>query len=218
MAGSAPGILEDYAHVAEGLLALGAVTGDPAWSDAAGDLLETVLARFAADDGGLRDTADDETDAVVGRIRVLQDPADGPTPSGQSAAAAALLTFSSLTGSLRHREAADGALRGPLLLAERFPRAAGAALAVVEALLDGPREVAVVGPPDDPATRALHAVALRSTAPGLVVAVGAPGADDPPLLRDRSLVGGVPAAYVCRGFVCDLPTTDAAGLARQLGR
>ena len=129
VAGSAPGVLEDYAHVADGLLTLSAVTGDPAWFDAAGDLLETVLVHFAAADGGLRDTADDETDAVVGRIRVLQDPADGPTPSGQSAAAGALLTYAALTGSLRHREAAERALRGPLGIATRFPRAAGAALA-----------------------------------------------------------------------------------------
>ncbi|WP_456788197.1 thioredoxin domain-containing protein [Cellulomonas sp. P5_C5] len=218
VAGSAPGILEDYAHVADGFLTLGATTGDPAWSAAAGDLLETVLVHFAAADGGLRDTADDETDAVVGRIRVLQDPADGPTPAGQSAAANALLTYAALTGSARHREAAERALRGPLGIAARFPRAAGAALTVLEALLDGPREVAVVGPDGDPARSALHLAALRSVAPGLVVAVGEPGADAPPLLHDRPLVSGVAAAYVCRGFVCALPTTSAEELARQLGR
>ncbi|MBO3083748.1 thioredoxin domain-containing protein [Cellulomonas fengjieae] len=214
--GAAPAVLEDYAHVADGLLALSAVTGDPAWFAAAGDLLETVLLHFAAQDGGLRDTADDETDAIIGRIRVLQDAADGPTPSGQSAAAAALLAYASLTGSLRHREAAERALRGPLQLAARFPTAAGAALAVVEAILDGPREVAVVGRRDDPATHALHRVALRSTAPGLVVALGEPGAESPPLLRDRPLVGGAPAAYVCRGFVCELPTTSPQDLATSL--
>ena len=161
LAGDAPAVLEDYAHVADGLLTLGSVTGDPEWFRAAGDLLETVLVHFAAADGGLRDTADDETDAVLSRIRTLQDPADGPTPSGQSAAAGALLTYSALTGSLRHREAAERALAGPLRLAGRFPRAAGAALAVVEALLDGPREVAVVGP----ARRPGDADAARGRAP-----------------------------------------------------
>jgi uncharacterized protein YyaL (SSP411 family) len=218
VAGGAPGVLEDYAHLADGLLTLGAVTGDASWSGAAGDLLETVLVHFAAPDGGLRDTADDQTDAILGRIRVLQDPADGPTPSGQAAAAGALLAYAALTGSLRHREAAERALRGPLQLAAHFPTATGAALAVVEAVLDGPREVAVVGRVDDPATRALHRAALRSTAPGLVVAVGEPGSDEPALLRDRPLVDGVPAAYVCRGFVCALPTTSPQELARELAR
>ncbi|WP_315097287.1 thioredoxin domain-containing protein [uncultured Cellulomonas sp.] len=214
--GTAAGVLEDYAHVADGLLTLFAVTGAAEWFRTAEGLLETVLVHFGAPDGGLRDTADDETDPVLARVRLLQDPADGPTPSGQAAAAGALLTYSALTGSVRHREAAERALHGPLQLAGRFPRAAGAALAVAEALLDGPREVAVVGPGGDRATQELHRVALRSTAPGLVVALGEPGAGGVPLLRDRPLVGGRATAYVCRGFVCDLPTTSADGLARQL--
>ncbi|WP_456817556.1 thioredoxin domain-containing protein [Cellulomonas sp. URHB0016] len=220
VAGPAPGVLEDYGNVAEGLLALAAVTGDHRWSTVAGDLLDTVLTHFAADDGGLEDTADDETDAVVARVGRPRDAADGPTPSGQAAAGGALLTYSALTGSARHREAAEGALRGPLAIAARYPRAAGAALAVVEALVDGPREVAVVGPDHDQRTDALHGVALRSAAPGLVVARGEPGGAGhrPPLLRDRPLVDGAPAAYVCRGFVCDRPTTSPLRLAAQLSR
>ncbi len=47
---------------------------------------------------------------------------------------------------------------------------------------------------------------------------GRAGADDGlPLLEHRPLVDGVAAAYVCRGFVCERPTTDAAELARSLG-
>lgn len=216
--GDAPGVLEDYGNLAEGLLALAAVTGDARWFEVAGRLLDTVLRHFAAPAGGFHDTAQDESDAVVARIGRPQDPADGPTPSGQSSAAGALLTYAALTGSLRHREAALSALRGPLSLATRYPRAAGSALGVVEAVLDGPREAAVVGPRDDPRTVALHHRALASTAPGLVVAVGDPGGlgGGPPLLHDRPLVGGVPAAYVCRGFVCDRPTTHPEDLARLL--
>jgi uncharacterized protein YyaL (SSP411 family) len=45
---------------------------------------------------------------------------------------------------------------------------------------------------------------------------GEPDAAGIPLLADRPLVDGRSAAYVCRGFVCDLPTTDPAELRRQL--
>jgi uncharacterized protein YyaL (SSP411 family) len=76
----------------------------------------------------------------------------------------------------------------------------------------------VVGPADDPATAGLHHTALLGTAPGAVVAVGpSDGGDGAPLLAGRTLVGGRPAAYVCRGFVCDAPVTDVGALAERLG-
>lgn len=227
VAGAAAGVLEDYADVAEGLLALASATGEGAWVRTAGTLLDTVLDHFADGSGGFHDTHDDETDPVLARLRRPRDVGDGPTPAGQAAAAGALLTYAALTGSARHREAAEHALAEPLLVAARYPRAAGWAAAVAEAVLDGPREVAVVGPPDDPATDALRLTAARATAPGLVLAVGRPDAsggpdgddgDVVPLLRGRTAVGGLPTAYVCRGFVCDRPTTDPAELAAQLTR
>jgi uncharacterized protein YyaL (SSP411 family) len=102
-------------------------------------------------------------------------------------------------------------------LGPRVPRFIGWGLAVAEAFLDGPREVAVVGPAlDDPATRNLHRTALLGTAPGAVVATGTPGSDELPLLVDRILVDDEPTAYVCRHFTCDAPTTDPERLRRAL--
>jgi uncharacterized protein YyaL (SSP411 family) len=37
------------------------------------------------------------------------------------------------------------------------------------------------------------------------------------LLRDRPAVNGRATAYVCRGFVCQRPTTDLAELALSVG-
>ena len=74
---------------------------------------------------------------------------------------------------------------------------------------------AVVGPVDDPRTAELLGVARRSTAPGAVVVRGDEGSDHP-LLAGRPLVGGSPAAYVCRRFVCDAPTTSPEELAAAL--
>jgi uncharacterized protein YyaL (SSP411 family) len=47
---------------------------------------------------------------------------------------------------------------------------------------------------------------------------GEPDAPGHPLLAQRPLVGGGPAAYVCRGFVCDAPVTDVAALTAALAR
>ncbi|MDT7708419.1 MAG: uncharacterized protein QOG20_4026, partial [Pseudonocardiales bacterium] len=57
----------------------------------------------------------------------------------------------------------------------------------------------------------------RRIAPGgTVVVPGEPDAPGVPLLADRPLVGGLPAAYVCRGFVCDRPVTTPEELTANL--
>ncbi|MET7915508.1 thioredoxin domain-containing protein [Streptomyces avermitilis] len=211
--GAHAGVLEDYADVAEGFLALASVTGEGVWLEFAGFLLDHVLAQFTdPESGALYDTAADAEKL----IRRPQDPTDNATPSGWSAAAGALLSYAAHTGAETHRTAAERALGVVKALGPRAPRFVGWGLAVAEALLDGPREVAVVGPADDPATRTLHRTALLGTAPGAVVAVGTPGSDEFPLLADRPLVGGEPAAYVCRNFTCDAPITDADRLRTAL--
>ena len=207
------GVLEDYACVAGGFLALLSATGDASWLEAAGRLLDTALAEFAADDGGFFDTAAD-AETLVTRPR---DPSDNASPSGQSALVHALLGYAAVTGSGRHRDAAEAALRSVRTLAERVPRFAGWSLAAAEAALAGPLEVAVVGATGDPDRAALEQVAREASSPGLLVLAGEPddataGAARIPLLAGRGLVGGRAAAYVCRGMVCDRPVTTAAEL------
>ncbi len=188
-AGAHAGVLEDYGDVAEGFLALASVTGEGVWLEFAGFLLDHVLAQFTdPESGALYDTAADAEKL----IRRPQDPTDNATPSGWSAAAGALLSYAAHTGAEPHRTAAERALGVVKALGPRAPRFVGWGLAVAEALLDGPREVSVVGPADDPATGTLHRTALLGTAPGAVVAVGTPGSDEFPLLADRPLVGEGP--------------------------
>ncbi|MFJ3620354.1 thioredoxin domain-containing protein [Streptomyces iakyrus] len=209
-AGANAGVLEDYADVAEGFLALASVTGEGVWLEFAGFLVDHILARFTdPESGSLYDTAAD----AERLIRRPQDPTDNAAPSGWSAAAGALLGYAAHTGSEPHRTAAEKALGVVKALGPRVPRFIGWGLAVAEAVLDGPREVAVVGPSlGDEGTRSLHRTALLGTAPGAVVAVGVPESEEFPLLSGRPLVGGEPAAYVCRNFTCDAPTTEVERL------
>jgi uncharacterized protein YyaL (SSP411 family) len=207
--GDNAGVLEDYGDVAEGFLTLAAVTGEGVWLEFAGFLLDIVLQHFTGEGGQLYDTADDAEQL----IRRPQDPTDSATPAGWTAAAGALLSYAAYTGSEAHRAAAEGASGVVKALGPRVPRFIGWGLAVAEALVDGPREVAVNGPVGGE----LHRTALLGRAPGAVVAVGGTGGTEFPLLADRPMVDGAPTAYVCRHFVCDAPTTDAQELARKLG-
>src|SRR5579859_289623 len=217
-AGPGAGVLEDYACLADGLLALSGMTGEARWVTLAGELLETALTRFGDGNGGFYDTADDGERLLYRPA----DPADGPSPSGTFAVAGALLSYAALTGSARHRGAALAALGvlGPI--AARFPRAAGAGLAVAEAVLAGPAEIAVVGAAGDPRTAALHHAALAMAPPGAVLALGDGAADGAgaaaiPLLEGRLRVGGSPTVYVCREFTCRTPLTDPMELREALG-
>ncbi len=210
--GDPAGVLEDYADVAEGLLALAQVVGSAEFLDAAGGLLDVVLDHFSDGHGGFFDTADD-AEALIRRPQSVTDDA---TPSGTSAVANALLTYSALTGSLRHRDAAIAALGATTVIAEQFPRAAGWGLATSAALLAGPIEVAIVG--EGPRTQALMRVARMAVSPGMVVAVGSPERPWAPLLAGRQLIDGIPAAYVCRDFVCERPVSEPDELRAILTR
>ena len=199
--GAPDGVLEDYGCVAAGFLSLLEATGDRQWLDQAGGLLEQALTRFAAEDGGFYDTAAD-AEALIARPR---DPTDNASPSGQSALVGALLSYAAVTGSGRHRDAAEAALGSVRPLAERAPRFAGWSLAAAEAAVAGPVAVAVVGPAGQERDE-LTAAARRYPGPGAVVVAGPPGLAVA-LFEGRGTVEGRPAAYVCRGMVCDRPVT-----------
>lgn len=209
--GRAAGVADDYGNLAEGLLTLHQATGEAHWLEVALDLLATADEQFSAEDGGFHDTAQDAEPLVL-RPRSASDNAE---PSGQSALAGALLTGSALTGDPQMRERADAALAASAAIAARDPRFGGWSLAVAEAAVAGPLQVAVVG--TGPEAQALARVAHSSTSPGLVTVTGSPGAPGIPLLAERPLVGGNAAAYVCRGFVCDAPVTSVEALASALG-
>jgi uncharacterized protein YyaL (SSP411 family) len=95
----------------------------------------------------------------------------------------------------------------------RAPRSAGHWLAVAEAAVRGPIQVAVACDPENsPLLRQ-----ARQSAPGGAIVVGGVK-DSSELLRDRGPVADVEAAYVCRGTVCDLPVTGTQQLDAALGR
>ncbi|WP_072688085.1 thioredoxin domain-containing protein [Rhodococcus marinonascens] len=211
--GESAGVLEDYACLATGLLGLFQATGDTEWLTRAQELLDRALIHFADDErpGSWYDTADD-AEVLVTRPR---DPVDGATPSGASCLVEALLTGAAVadTGaSGRYAAAAAASLGRVALLLQRAPRSAGHWLAVAEASVRGPIQVAVATDGDSGLLDE-----ARRLAPGGAVVVGGP-TDSSPLLADRPLIGGVSAAYVCRGFVCDRPISTIEDLADALSR
>jgi uncharacterized protein YyaL (SSP411 family) len=199
--GTPVGVLEDHGAVAGGFLSLCGATGDERWLARGLDLLDAALTHFRAPDGGFFDTPDDG-ERLVARPR---DPGDNASPSGTSATIHAMLAAYALTGDGRWRDAADEGLAGVADLARRAPRFAGWSLAAAQAVVDGAPEIAVVGP-RGAARDDLERQARRW--PGAVVAVSDGANEKVLLLAGRDAVGGEPAAYVCRGNVCDRPVVS----------
>ena len=210
------GTLEDYADLAEGLLALYETTFEERWFTIARALMDRVLERFTdADGGGFFDTGDDH-ERLITRPKDLQDNA---VPAGGSMAATVLLRLAAWTGEARYSDAAELAIGAVVPLLPRYPTAFGQWLVAATFLAADISEIAIVGDPTDPDTRSMLEEARSRWRPFTVLAAAAPEAIASPvvpLLADRPAIDGRPTAYVCRGFVCDLPVTDAAALRTRL--
>jgi len=211
---SVPAFCEDVAALAQGLLVLAEVDPDPAWPAWAAALADDAEARFADPGTGTYFATAHDAETLVSRPKDLWDNA---VPAAPSVLADVHLRLAGLSGDLDHRDLAARTLAAFAPGVARAPTGYGELLRSLERALAGPREVAVVGPSEDPATRALVGVYREAWRPGAVLAVGVPGTPPAvPLLADRPLVDGQPAAYVCRDLACDRPVTTPAHLRTAL--
>ena len=209
------GVLEDYSHLAEGLLALYEATFDERWFTLARGLADAILERFADPEGGFFDTAIDH-ETLITRPK---DPQDNAVPSGGAMAATVLLRLGALTGEGRYRDAAERAIGTVAPHMTRYPTAFAQWLVAASFAAGDPVEVAVVGDPSEASTRALLEPIWATWRPFQVMAAAPPAAATTSaidLLHDRPLIDDLPTAYVCRDFVCSLPVTTAARLIDQL--
>jgi uncharacterized protein YyaL (SSP411 family) len=204
------GHLEDHAFLVEALVSLYESSWEPEWLDAAREIADAMVARFAdTDNGGFFTTADDHPTLVTRR----KDLEDSPIPSGSSSAALGLLRLHALTGDARYEEHAQRTIRLVHEIAPRYPQAFGHLLQALAWAIGPAREVAIVG---EDGLGALLAEVHATYRPRIVVA-GGPGADPRvPLLEGREPVDGRATAYVCERFACRLPVTAPGDLARQL--
>jgi uncharacterized protein YyaL (SSP411 family) len=205
--------LEDHAALALGLLSLYGLDFQNRWLVAARRLGGQVLDRFLDPAGGFFDTPAGQAN-LIARPKSSQ---DSPSPSGGSMAASLMLQLYALTGEDTYREAADAAL-GPMVSPTRqHPTAFAGWLDAFEHARRGTLQLAIVGDPRREDFQRLLKVVSSSVVPDLVRAGGLPDdPDSPAILHGRTLLGGNATAYLCKGFTCDLPTSDPEKLSQQI--
>jgi uncharacterized protein YyaL (SSP411 family) len=197
-----PGLLEDYSGVAWGLALAYEATRVRRYVDAARQLCDQMIARFADDaNGGFFDTPIDH-EKLITRPKDLFDNA---TPSGNSVAAETLLRLALIFGDENFARVATTTLESIWPLAERYPSGFGFLLGTAEWRSGQPKEIAVTGDEDDAAFDALLRVVGEEFVPHRVVVSGAESSDLP-LMQDRKT--DRPTAYVCYGYACQEPTSE----------
>ncbi len=197
------GYLDDYANVAHGLYELHVATGELRWLEESRRLALLAVELFADSERGGFFLTPSDGEALVVRTKDLD---DNPTPSGNSMLAFVLLRLARIYGDDELERHAVSVLRLVRDLLPRAPSAFGWALCALDLHFSPPREIAIVGSPDDEVAKA----ALAGYDPNAVVAFGP--SEDVPLLQGKELVDGKPAVYVCERFACQAPVTDPAEL------
>jgi uncharacterized protein YyaL (SSP411 family) len=201
--------LEDHAFLLDALITLYESTFEPRWYEEAVALADILIDRFEdSERGGFFTTAKDRDELPIRR----KDLEDSPVPSGNSAAAFALLRLSLLSGDGKYERHALGVLRLLFGLAVRHPIAFGHLLRAADFYVSPVREVAIVGP--EAGAQELLRVVRGRFRPHVVLAGGC--SDAVPLLEGRDPVDGIAAAYVCEHFVCQAPVTEPEALAAAL--
>ncbi len=210
------GYLEDYANVADGLVAVYEATFQRRWLDRATEIADTMIALFADDAGGFYDTSADH-EALIARPK---DVFDNATPSGNAVAADVLLRLAILVDRPDFRRQAEAAVAPLAGAMARYPLGFARALSVVDFLLGEPAEIAIIGDPAAADTGALVRTVFAPFVPNKVVAGAAPGDSRGvaglPLLEERPARDGRATAYVCRGYTCQAPATTPEELLAQL--
>jgi uncharacterized protein YyaL (SSP411 family) len=216
--GKINGFLEDYAFLADGLIALYQDTFDPHWLQEAKSLSEKMIYLFWEDSEGI--FYDTERDAETLLIRP-RDIFDNATPCGSSVAADVLLRLSVLVGENAYNRIAASTLIGMQKILGQHPMGMSHWLSALDFYLAPPIEVAVIGPMGDLASRELLEVVHGKYRPNNVLA----GLDSTkhqvlggviPLLEGREAIAGRPTAYVCQNYACQFPVTEPEALQAQL--
>jgi len=217
---SVDAFLEDHVALAEALIDLFEADGDPHWLHEAVRLQSEIDGRFADPQGGYFRVAR-TAEQLLARDKPRR---DGALPAGNAVAASVLWRLAELTGDASSADRATRLLASFAAELEASPSAFGELLLAFE-LRSGAKEIVLVGPEggDAAVLAPMLAPLRRNFVTARVLAATFEGERQARLAEIVTLVERKPAragkvtAYVCEARVCQLPTTDPAVLARQLG-
>jgi len=212
-------LVDDYAFLIWGLLELYEATFDAGHLRVALELNQDLL-RYYWDEkaGAFYFTAKDAEELLVRRKEAY----DGAVPSGNSVAALNLLRLGRITGEadLERQASRIGQVFSESV--RQAPSAFTQLLLAVDFAVGPSYEVVIVGEPASEDTRGMLAALRGFYSPNKVVLLRPAGEASPaigeiaPFTQPQTSLDGKATAYVCSGYSCAQPTTDAGKMLELL--
>jgi len=206
--------LDDYAAMVYGLLELFEVTGDSKWMDKAIQFQDQMIQKFW--DHGKGGFFSSEESNFFAREKPFY---DGAEPSGNSVAAWNLLRLASFTKDESYRTHAKKILQTFSQTLESAPAHVPLMMVALDYYHSTAKEIVIVDKNDDQ-IKPLLDIIRQTYIPNRVLVQIQEGAQLPkaiPTLQDKAQVQKS-TAFVCEGYVCQAPASDAQTFLSQLVR
>ena len=210
------GYLEDYSFLVNSLILLHEATLSQKWLNAAIKFTENMINLFwDKKNKQFYDTGIDHESLIIRPINFQ----DNAIPSGAAIAADVLLKMAVITGRKEFEQYGKDALKSSVPMLNQYPLGAGHWLCVLDFYLDKTKEIVVLGKSKSCDTKELVAEVFRHYIPNRVF-VGNDVEDETvsnlPILQRKNLVNGKATAFVCKDYVCSLPSSTPESFAKQL--
>ena len=212
---SIPAFLDDYAFLAWGLTDLYEATGEARWLAEAKRLTQEMVRLFWDQKDGGFFFSGDQNEQLIAQTKELY---DGALPSGNSVAALDLVRLGQLT---MDKELQDHAERLVQTFSGQVNQASSAFpqfLIALDFWLGPSQEIVIAGDSDSADTQQMLRAVYGRFLPRAALAVHPVGEAAQavealvPFIKEQRPLQGKATAYVCKNYVCNLPTTDVAKL------
>jgi len=215
---SIDGSLDDYAFFIWGLLELYETTFNAKYLEKAIKLSNTQIEHFwDYDKGGFFFSGNDAEKLLIRTKEVY----DGAVPSGNSVALFNLLRLGRLTADIKYEKLASELSSAFSTKIEKSPSAFTQFLTGEDFGFGPSFEILITGKENDPDTQKIIKELYKNFIPNkVVIFISEKNAGQihkiAEFTKDYKLSEGKPAVYVCKNFVCNLPTTDSKKMLEML--
>ena len=211
--------LDDYAFITWGLLNLYEATFKTEYLKKAIAFNDRLIKHFwDSKNGGFYFTSDNSPELFTRQKEIY----DGAIPSGNSVAMMNLVRLSRITGDSKLADMASQLAKTFSNNVERYPMGYSQLLSAVDFAIGPSFEIVIVGDSNNDGTKRMLNEINKKYIPNKVVLLKSDEKEFKDIskiasfTKEQKMINGETTVYVCRNYVCNLPTTDPKKLSMQL--